>query len=669
MADAASVYQAEAVAAGRECLEAAVAYLGMGWPPLALCPPDHVGVGRGHAAECSNPGKVPWHSWKDYQSVLPAAGLVRGWWKQNVQSNVGVALGPLSGLIGVDPDGPAGEAKLQEMSAGDLPPTLEFSTPGGGRRLLYRIPSGSQFRPTYLNIGKHEELRFLALGAQTVMPPSRHKSGGRYVWKSGQGPGEIEAAPAPKWLVAYMTERPARTGAVPAEGELVLEGGRDSYLTSLAGSLRGRGLSAAVIEATLLAENAERCDPPLADSQVRKIARSVGRYEAGSPEIQFTRAAAASKNGAHGAKAPADLLAERWRFTWDDADLAEGTPEELTAAAVKVAQSGPRQFPIYTLPVLLTKDFPAPNWVIPGLLSEGLNILAGSPKTGKSMLALNLAMTVAGGGLALGEIVTRAGDVLYLALEDTARRVRDRARLILGAHGSNVTRRFTLATRWPGQDRGGLQVLDLWVKRVERPTLVVIDVWGKFRPEVKASGSQYEQDYRHLSGVKEYLDERHCNSLVLMHTRKAPSEDEMHMISGTQGLGGVADGVLVLNRARGQNEAKVFLTGRDVAETDLALQFDPDTLTWRSMGSFSGREESKVKAAILAVYQASPGGSYWPSEMARLTAADKTGDAAKAWAAVVKTTMWRMEQDGILKRVGAKYGWPVDEMTQKETPL
>jgi RecA-family ATPase len=63
-------------------------------------------------------------------------------------------------------------------------------------------------------------------------------------------------------------------------------------------------------------------------------------------------------------------------------------------------------------------EFPEPRWAVPGLLAEGLNLLVGSPKIGKSWWALNVAVSVAQGGKALGRVDVPEGDVLYLALED-----------------------------------------------------------------------------------------------------------------------------------------------------------------------------------------------------------------------------------------------------------
>jgi hypothetical protein len=211
-------------AAGQECLEAALEYLSRGWPVLALCPPDHVGIARvskTHLKTCKTPGKRPWHTWAEFQDRLPTEAEVRGWWRSMPNSNIGMALGR---MIRVDTDGPAGEDLLRRWSGGDLPPTLEFTgdTTKGGRGLLYLAPPGVVLHTTSQLPQEGEELRLQGLGAQTVLPPSRHRKGMRYAWKPGHGPKEIEAAPAPRWLVERLRAhrpapfRPPRAGRAPA---------------------------------------------------------------------------------------------------------------------------------------------------------------------------------------------------------------------------------------------------------------------------------------------------------------------------------------------------------------------------------------------------------------------------------------------------------------------
>jgi hypothetical protein len=281
MTDAARERGDEGLRAGAECREAAHRYLALGWSPLCLCPPDHVGVGREHARQCDHPGKRPLPdggTWKRWQAERPSTRQLEDWWKAHPNANVGMALGPVSGVVRVDVEGTTGEARLQELSGGDLPETAEF-TSGVGRGLLYAIPPGVELRTTSeRGEGAHQEVRIQAKGAQTVLPPSRHQSGRRYEWVVGGSPDQIAPAPAPKWLLDLLAPGRPRESSTPlAEGELIPQGRRDDTLTSMAGTMRRRGFDEAAILAALKVTN-ERCDPPLPEDQVAKIARSVGRY-------------------------------------------------------------------------------------------------------------------------------------------------------------------------------------------------------------------------------------------------------------------------------------------------------------------------------------------------------------------------------------------------------
>lgn len=272
----------QALSDGAACLEAAMLYLSLGWSPLALCSPDHIGTGKQHNERCKSPGKAPWGTWKDFQDRQPTEVEVLNKFRDNPTLNVGMAMGPVGGIIGIDVDGPAGEELLQKMSSGDLPETLEFTTPGGGRRLFYKMPPGVKFKPTYQHAGgPHEEVRFLGYGAQTVMPPSRHANGGMYEWKAGHGPKDREATYAPRWIIRKMRDDGPSTHGKPKvfAGSVIPEGQRDSILTSYAGSMRRKGMVVDEIQAALLVMNNLRCRPALEDDQVLKIAQSVGRYE------------------------------------------------------------------------------------------------------------------------------------------------------------------------------------------------------------------------------------------------------------------------------------------------------------------------------------------------------------------------------------------------------
>ena len=290
-ADAAE-YQRQRLADGAACLAAALDYQRLGWSVLALCPPDHAGVGRKHGDECKTPGKRPWHFWGDFQTRQATDDEIKDWWRQKPTSNVGSALGPLSGLVRIDADGPGVERLLAEWSGGDLPPTLEFTSgrENVGRGLLYAIPPAVIFATTAEAPRPNEELRFQALGALTVLPPSRHHTGTLYQWKPGHGPHDIEAATAPLWMVKRWGvsngHAKERKRAEPlTDGQPIDDGNRDTLLTSLAGTMRRRGLSFEAIQAALLVTNERQCRPPLEDHLVIKVARSVAGYEAADPAL------------------------------------------------------------------------------------------------------------------------------------------------------------------------------------------------------------------------------------------------------------------------------------------------------------------------------------------------------------------------------------------------
>jgi hypothetical protein len=176
--------QVEWLADGASCLEAALAYLAVGWCPVPLCPPDHIGVGKKHGRECEHPGKAPLIAgWTSF-TALPTVDQVRGWWKEKPNANVGVVMGQISGLVGLDIDGVGGEAAWAKAarSAQLPPPTASFRTPGGGRRLLFSVAAEQVVAIAAAWSGERQEIRVLGDGSQTVVPPSRHFLGGYYAW-------------------------------------------------------------------------------------------------------------------------------------------------------------------------------------------------------------------------------------------------------------------------------------------------------------------------------------------------------------------------------------------------------------------------------------------------------------------------------------------------------
>jgi hypothetical protein len=163
-----------------DTLEAALEYLARGWSVIPLCCPlHHEDYGPSHAKACSRIGKQPLIPWTTYQERLPRPNEIKLLWKRWEHVNVGVVLGKVSSLIGVDIDGPEAEDLWEEHNGPLEEPTFGFTTPGGGRRLVYALPRGLTVPKRRFDRGG-SHLIILGEGSYSVMPPSIHPNGETY---------------------------------------------------------------------------------------------------------------------------------------------------------------------------------------------------------------------------------------------------------------------------------------------------------------------------------------------------------------------------------------------------------------------------------------------------------------------------------------------------------
>src|SRR5262249_44643537 len=148
---------------------------------------------------------------------------------------------------------------------------------------------------------------------------------------------------------------------------------------------------------------------------------------------------------------------------------------------------------------------PEPVCVVPGIVTEGLNILAGRPKSCKSWLVLDVGIAVAEGGRVFG-LEVEQGDVLYLALEDNKRRLKSRMKKLMGK--KRWPARLVLANCWHRMDAGGLDMIEGWLesKEVKTPRLVIIDTVARFKPRQFRSRNLYDEDYSYMGEIKQLAD-------------------------------------------------------------------------------------------------------------------------------------------------------------------
>jgi hypothetical protein len=230
------------------------------------------------------------------------------------------------------------------------------------------------------------------------------------------------------------------------------------------------------------------------------------------------------------------------------------------------------------------KEFPELLTIVPDVLVEGFSVLAGKPKIGKSWLALHLAIAVASGEPALGTLPVDSGEVLYLALEDTQKRLKRRLQRMLPA-GKQAPERLDLRVKWHRFDKGGLADMEEWLAARERPRLIIIDTLKRLRSKRTGRASAYDEDCDALEGPQQLAGDRGIAMLAVHHTSKRQSADDLFDdISGTLGLNGTADNLLILKRGRGDMEANLYTTGRELEEKLLVLQCGPSLATWTLKG-------------------------------------------------------------------------------------
>ena len=260
---------------------------------------------------------------------------------------------------------------------------------------------------------------------------------------------------------------------------------------------------------------------------------------------------------------------------------------------------------------LQSMTFPPVRHILPGYISEGATILAGKPKVGKSWLTLDLCLAAAANRFTLGTLKPTHGDVLYLALEDNNRRLKRRLSKIWPSSEALWPERLVLVTDWKRADEGGLDDIEDWCRSVTNPVLVVIDTLEKFRPVQNGKTAAYSADYAALTGLQKIAGKHRIAIVINHHVRKMEADDPFDTVSGTLGLTGAADTILVLKRHAGA--VTLHARGRDIEEIETALQFERATCRWTVLGAASEVYVSNERAAVVKALEGA-GRTAWPSQ-------------------------------------------------------
>lgn len=440
-------------------LEWALLYAQLGWPVLPWRAVD----GQ----------KVPFI--KDWpRRATTNKKRICAWWQRWPDANVGILLGSRSGLAALDVDGPQGRERLANLTAehGALLRT-QVSRSRRGLRYLFGTPPDVVVRKKILGL----QIELLGEGQWLAMPPSVHPSGKRYKWARGTS---AHPAELPRWLIELASTGALPKAATPSDvaGEKVIpEHERNSTLTSLAGTMRKRGMSFEAIEAALLAENQERCQPPLQEKEVRRIARSVARY------------------------APAET--------------------QLVQRFPRLSTVDGEEFEWENLPRFDPSKAPDTKWLYERLIPErAITFIVGDAGSYKSTYTLALCTAISQGEEFLGR-ETRKRRVLYLDNENPPDVLRMRNEAMgLGLEENERLCLWSLYEGRPLPKPGSRELREIVRRSVAqgRKPLIVFDHWASFlKPgeggETTGQTSALLQEMKFLCGLGATI-------LVLAHTKK-----------------------------------------------------------------------------------------------------------------------------------------------------
>ena len=226
-----------------------------------------------------------------------------------------------------------------------------------------------------------------------------------------------------------------------------------------------------------------------------------------------------------------------------------------------------KELKMYSSEYIMNTPMKPIEYCVDGLISQGLFVLAGAPKVGKSWLALDMCLSIAKGEKVLGK-ETLCGHAVYLSLEDSLIRLQNRLYELTDEPSDNLN----FAIMAESISNGLSEQIEYCRKRFDDLKIVFIDTLQMVRNE---SESSYSSDYKELSVMKALADKLGIAIVLVHHTRKCSDSDPFNMISGSTGLSGCVDGSMVLIESkRGSRKAKLHCVGRDIENQEINVVFE-----------------------------------------------------------------------------------------------
>jgi AAA domain len=290
-----------------------------------------------------------------------------------------------------------------------------------------------------------------------------------------------------------------------------------------------------------------------------------------------------------------------------------------------------------TDPQLRDRQYPDPEYLIDGILPANCFTLAvGAPKVGKTALSLPLALRL-----------THEGKrVLYIALDDSPRRLRSRSMMAEPQRHPDHARLQYLFGWNPADRTEAFGALNAWLSMARSMNiaydLVVIDTYGRFVGRKKSTADIFGYDYETGQAFKTLCSTHSCSVLVNHHAKKstgADGGDWLEMVSGTQGIAAAADAIWYITRTRNSRQGLWRITGNDMEEKEIPVVLGPDQV-WREDLSVTPAQarHTGVPRDILDHMMAHP-----------ISSVGEIRDAIGADQNTVGVTLGRLRDEGVIE--------------------
>lgn len=313
---------------------------------------------------------------------------------------------------------------------------------------------------------------------------------------------------------------------------------------------------------------------------------------------------------------------------------------------------------------LLNKKYKPTEFLIDELIMEGLTLVCGRPKVGKSFAIINMLLDISNGRKFLGKFPTKKSEVFYYALEDTAKTFQKR--IVRSTEDDEETDNMQFQTKLAVFDKVGIEKFENFLTANPQIKLVVIDTLQKVKPISKSSDS-YAVDYEFLGKIKDIASKLEVAIIVIHHSRKASvgvaKEDEpdvFEKVHGSTAMTGTVDTMIMLERDKGDESIiKMHVGGREVENRIIKykMEFEPIRFTLLDDNGTQEKTRTELYQSILNVLEQNSGETFTPLEVAEKI--NKSNDSGRS--ATRRALRILLKEGVITSPTKGKYGIKKDD--------